>query len=258
MRSFIIIVLFGVSCSTIAQPNNDSTITRARIDSYYLKSYLFDYKDIALCPLKPSVSKYAAISAYAGTMYLLVNKYDEKIQTYSQEHKSELMDKLSRNVFEPVGSGLYPFSAVAIIYTHGLVFKNQKSKKVALNCVKSFIIASSFAQISKYAFSRQRPNVNPPDAHQWFSEFGSKSFFSGHTTTAFSIATVIAEEYKKTVWVPVLCYSVVTCTGLSRIYDNKHWASDVLTGALVGYLCGRLAVHKNNWGIQIVPRIILN
>ena len=239
------------------QPNTDSTISRARIDKYYLGSYLKDYKSIAICPFKPTVKKYVAMVAISGATYLFINTYDEKIQSFSQEHRSSFTNKLSKDVFEPIGSGLYLFPAVALIYTHGLIFNNQKSKKVGMNCVKSFILASTFAQISKYSFQRQRPNVNPPDANNWFTGNRDKSFFSGHTTTAFSIATVIAEEYRKTIWVPILCYTAASGVGLSRINDNKHWASDVFVGALTGYLVGRLVVHTNNWGIQIVPRLII-
>jgi hypothetical protein len=186
-----------------------------------------------------------------------VSKLDLRIYEFAQEHRSPVVDELSKRVFEPTGSGQYLFPAVIALYAQGLVFKNQKSKKVSMNCLKSFVVASTFAQVAKYSFSRQRPTVDPADPHHWFTGNNDKSFFSGHTTTAFSIATVVAEEYRSTVWVPMVCYTLAGGVGLSRIYDNKHWASDVLTGALVGYLTGRLAVRTNTWGIEIVPRLIV-
>ncbi len=251
--SFILILSVA---QLFAQPNSDSSITRARIDKYYVNSYFKDYKAIVTCPFRPSIQTYTAMSVYAGTMYLLISHYDEKIQRFSQENRTTVTDKLAKYVFEPTGRGIYPAAIVGLIYTHGLIYKNQKSKKVAMNCAKSFIIANTFAQIAKYSFTRQRPFVES-NANNWFQGGDNHSFFSGHTTTAFSIMTVLAEEYKKTVWVPILSYSLATCVGLSRINDNKHWASDVLTGALCGYLTGRLVVRKNNWGINIVPKIII-
>lgn len=254
----LISILFLLTSLFIqAQPNCDTSITRARVDKYYIGSYFKDYRDIITCPFKPSVKKYTLAAVYGGAMYALISHYDEKIQIYSQDHKSSFATNASKYVFEPFGSGIYPISAIVLLYAEGVIWKNQKSKKVAMNATKSFIIATSFAQIAKYAFTRQRPLVGPADAHKWEMGGGNASFFSGHTTTAFSIATVFADEYKSTVWVPILAYTLAAGTGISRIYDNKHWASDVLTGALCGYLVGKLVVNQNNWGIKIVPRIII-
>lgn len=249
-------ILVVISLNSFCQPNSDSAITKARIDKYYITSYLKDYRDILICPFKPSVTKYASAAIYAGTMYLLVTRYDEKIQVFSQEHRTPFTNKMTKYVFEPMGSGFYPLIAVASFYAQGIIWDNQRSKKVAMNCAKSFIIAMSFCEVSKYTFTRQGI-TDPPDARKWFMGRPNLTFFSGHTTTAFSVATVIAEEYKETVWIPVVCYSLASCAGLSRIHDNAHWASDVLTGALVGYVTGRLVVRKNNWGITIVPGITL-
>jgi hypothetical protein len=250
-----LLILIGLN--GFCQPNSDTAVTKARVDKYYIKSYFKDYGDIFSSPFRPSVKKYAGAAVYAGTMYLLISQGDEKIQSFSQRQRTPFTNNLSEYVFEPMGSGIYPLIAVASFYAQGIIWNNQRSKKVAMNCVKSFLIANSFVQISKLAFSRQRPFVTPADANIWFRGRPNDSFFSGHTTTAFSVATVIAEEYKETVWVPIVSYTLASCAGLSRIHDNKHWASDVLTGALVGYFTGRLIVHKNNWGITIVPGIIL-
>ena len=249
------LVLISLNC--FCQPNSDSAITKARVDKYYIKSYLKDYRDILCYPFEPSVKKYVGAGVYAGTMYLLISNTDGQIQSFSQRQRTPFTNNLTKYVFEPMGSGVYPLIAVASFYATGIIWENQRSKKVAMNCVKSFLIANSFTQVSKLAFSRQRPFMEPADANRWFMGNGNNSFFSGHTTTAFSVATVIAEEYKETVWIPIVSYTLASCAGLSRIHDNKHWASDVLTGALVGYVTGKLIVHQNNWGITIVPRIIL-
>jgi membrane-associated phospholipid phosphatase len=72
----------------------------------------------------------------------------------------------------------------------------------------------------------------------------NSSFPSGHTTVAFAAATVFAMEYHNKPLVPILAYSAATLIGLSRIAENKHWATDVLTGAAVGYLTGKLVVNN--------------
>ncbi len=74
-------------------------------------------------------------------------------------------------------------------------------------------------------------NVTRPDGSD------NKSYPSGHTATAFMAATMLTKEYSDvSPWIGVGAYSVAAATGLMRVANNKHWLSDVLTGAGVGIL----------------------
>lgn len=74
-------------------------------------------------------------------------------------------------------------------------------------------------------------NVTRPDGSD------DRSFPSGHTATAFMTATMLTKEYGSvSPWIGVGAYSVAAATGLMRVANNKHWLSDVLTGAGVGIL----------------------
>ncbi len=67
------------------------------------------------------------------------------------------------------------------------------------------------------------------------------SFPSGHTATAFMTATMLAKEYgHKSPWVGIAAYATASSTGFMRMANNKHWLSDVLTGAGVGILSTEL------------------
>lgn len=78
---------------------------------------------------------------------------------------------------------------------------------------------------------KQTTNVERPDGSN------KHSFPSGHTATAFMTATMLTKEYgHKSPWVGVGAYSMATATGLMRMANNKHWLSDVLTGAGIGIL----------------------
>ena len=78
---------------------------------------------------------------------------------------------------------------------------------------------------------KQTTNVERPDGSN------KHSFPSGHTATAFMTATMFTKEYgHKSPWAGVGAYSVATATGLMRMANNKHWLSDVLTGAGIGIL----------------------
>jgi membrane-associated phospholipid phosphatase len=79
------------------------------------------------------------------------------------------------------------------------------------------------------------------------------SFPSGHTATAFTLATVVALQYRHRIWVPVLAYTVAAGVGLSRMAMDRHWASDVLVGAVVGHLVARLVVRNHFRRPRVVP-----
>jgi len=81
-------------------------------------------------------------------------------------------------------------------------------------------------EASKYIVGRERPDQS-----------NHSSFPSGHTSTAFVAAEFLHQEYKdQSVWISVGGYSMATLIGVARIYNNKHWVSDVVTGAGVGIL----------------------
>jgi membrane-associated phospholipid phosphatase len=67
------------------------------------------------------------------------------------------------------------------------------------------------------------------------------SFPSGHTATAFVAAEFLHQEYKdKSAWISAGGYGMATLIGISRIYNNKHWVSDVIAGAGIGILSTKI------------------
>ena len=71
----------------------------------------------------------------------------------------------------------------------------------------------------------------------------ANSWPSGHTATAFVGATLLHKEYglTRSPWYSVVGYSAATATGIMRVLNNRHWVSDVLSGAGIGIVSGELA-----------------
>ena len=90
----------------------------------------------------------------------------------------------------------------------------------------SNILAGGITQGAKMTIGRKRPDTS-----------NTHSFPSGHTQTAFVAAEFLHQEYKdKSVWISIGGYSAATFVGIARIYNNKHWLSDVVAGAGIGIL----------------------
>lgn len=96
----------------------------------------------------------------------------------------------------------------------------------------SYGIMALFVNSIKYTAKEMRPDGST-----------ANSWPSGHTATAFVGATILHKEYGMTrsPWYSVAGYGVATATGVMRVLNNRHWVSDVLSGAGIGIMSGELA-----------------
>ena len=96
----------------------------------------------------------------------------------------------------------------------------------------SYAIMGGFVNGIKYTAKEMRPDGST-----------ANSWPSGHTATAFVGATILHKEYGMTrsPWYSVAGYGVATATGVMRVLNNRHWVSDVLSGAGIGIMSTELA-----------------
>jgi membrane-associated phospholipid phosphatase len=119
--------------------------------------------------------------------------------------------------------------------------------------LEALAISGQVTSALKGLFGRARPYAAGGDASDFdwgggFSTSERRSFPSGHTSMAFTFASVVAEETshrwpRANRFVAPLAYAAATGVGLARMYNDKHWASDVALGAAIGTLAGRLVVR---------------
>src|SRR6185436_4461161 len=100
------------------------------------------------------------------------------------------------------------------------------------------------AEPLKFTVGRALPNRKLGTQH--YSPFTSENdaFPSGHTTEAFTLASVIAAHYDS-LWVKIAAYGTASAVGWARDNQNQHFTSDVVAGALIGTLVGNKVVHYN-------------
>lgn len=229
MKIAITIFFSAISLCLNAQILNDSSqFGLIKKDSVTKKKYRF---------IKP-VSIAAGYSAFTLFTYRYL---DDEVQEISQANQT----KFIYNSFETVGYlGLGTSNIVITAGTGviGVITKNKRFEKATILLTGSHVINDFITHQLKITFQRHRPNTGA--SYNTFDWRGgtkvNQSFVSNHTSNAFTTATVFALCFPDKKWMPIVAYSTASIVGLSRIYQNEHWASDVLAGAAVGFLSAQL------------------
>jgi len=227
------------------------------LNTDYFFDILSDTKYIFLSPLRWQARDWLKASLVLGTTGVFF-ALDDEIRDFIQDERSTTTDDIA-SIFEPFGNGGYTFGGLVGFYLYGHFFENSKAERTALLAVESFAVTGIFTFALKFSTGRVRPQ-SARDSGEWNGpSLDDVSFPSGHTSSAFAIATVLASEYKNNPWVPPVAYGLAGLTGLSRLNDNKHWASDVFLGGALGYFIAKtvLKLHSNKKGrhYTIYPRI---
>jgi hypothetical protein len=194
--------------------------------------------------------------AYTGAALVVtgaVSIFDKRIGHYTQESSvqgSQSRKDFAKNVTRVNETTL---TAAAILsYGAGRLFGSPTLADVGLHTTESLVFTSAISQIIRGPLGRERPSVSPDDQYKFqfgkgFTHFENRSFPSLHSATAFAAAAALTGEMKErnsgATWIvgPIL-YAAAAVPGLTRMYLNQHWASDVVSGAFVGTLIGNRVV----------------
>ena len=229
---------------------------KMELDRDYFKGIFSDMVYTASSPLNWDRSDWITAGWVAGGTGMFI-ALDEEIHNTFKDNRGSTTDGLA-GIFEPFGNGAFTIPTLAAFYILGHFHEDEKAKRTTLIAMESFLITGLYTTVLKASFGRHRPSTG--DSSTSFDGFSidHNSFPSGHTSTAFAIATVFASQYEKTPYIKPISYGLATLTGLSRINDEKHWASDVFIGAALGYFTSKtlLRLHNNKKGqhFKIYPR----
>lgn len=140
-----------------------------------------------------------------------------------------------------VGSGL-------AAYLIGSLDDQPRLRHLGMDEIEGAILAGGIVEGAKQIARRDRP-LRSDGTRQ-----GGFSFPSGHATTAFTAATVLQQHLGYRAGVPT--YAVASYVAISRLRDNRHFASDVAFGAFTGIIIGRSVTWhgRNFYGIPVVQK----
>jgi membrane-associated phospholipid phosphatase len=230
-----------------------------RVSGEYVKGYVTDSGRMLVSPVNWNGDDWLKAGLVIGATSGLYFS-DADISDFAQRNQSSTGDKVAA-VGNVLGNPLFTVPTLGLFYLYGHLNQDPKARRASLLAIESLAISGAFTLTIKLATQRPRPFTGEAST-TWNGpsiKTISPSFPSVHAQTAFSIATVLAEEYGSNPFVPPIAYGLATLVGLSRIYDNKHWASDVFFGAAIGYFVGKAVVSyhtlRSDTALMILPTI---
>jgi membrane-associated phospholipid phosphatase len=144
-----------------------------------------------------------------------------------------------------LGDGIFAFALCGFFFY-------RKQKRLAILILVAYLSSGLVTQVLKNLIYAPRPRIYFEASQYLFhldnfsnSGGGSSSFPSGHTTSAFALATVLAVHFHKK-YIGLLLLLMAALVGYSRIYLAQHFPVDVLVGACIGITFATLSIVALN------------
>jgi membrane-associated phospholipid phosphatase len=254
------LLLLFFANSIFAQNNiniNDTNLIQPSKPIWIGKSFVQDQKNIWTSPFKIKTKDlvYLIPITIVGTSCII---YDEEIHSNIIQFRDNnpfiknLSPVLTNGGEFPVVGGIS-----AAFYLTGLVLKDNKAMQTGALAGYALVNSAVVVSILKMIAGRQRPRVDAtshwygfPESLNQFKGASSDlytSFPSGHSIAAWTLATVIAEQYKDKKAVPIIMYTLACGVALSRTTENAHWLSDAIVGSALGYGIGKYIAKKHKY-----------
>lgn len=216
----IVLVLVGLLVFCSAQMRADSVDTLCQS-----KDYKFKYK--------------ALIAPTLLISYGLIGIESDALKSFNAEILEDINDDIDDKFTMDDVSQYIPFLSVYALNGFGVKGKNNFKDR-------TIILATSYLLMgSTVAILKNNTHVMRPDGSS------ENSFPSGHTATAFMGAEFLFQEYKDvSIWYGVAGYTVAAATGFFRMYNDRHWFTDVAAGAGIGMLSAKVAY----WSYPFIRR----
>ncbi len=166
--------------------------------------------------------------------YGLIAHSSKNLKTIDLRVKEELNENFYEEFIIDDFTQYSPSAAVYVLNACGIRGKHNFRDATVILATSTLLMASTVCWL-KSAIDATRPDGS-----------ANNSFPSGHTATAFMGAEFLWQEYKDvSVWYGVAGYTVAAGTGFFRMYNNRHWLTDVVTGAGIGMLSTKIACWVN-------------
>ncbi len=209
-----------------------------KLNKEFLLNFGDDFVEVLVSPKNWKGRAFLNLSAVLGAGLLLYS-VDQDIQQWVQDHRSSSSEDIFKTITN-LGDGVVLIGLMTALYVSGEVSDNNSLRVTALLSLESWLTTGIIVRGLKSVVGRARPWTG--ESSHSFHPFSTRSRFasfpSGHASSAFAVATVIADQSKK-VYIDILAYSLATMAAFSRVHLDKHWASDILVGSAIGYFVAK-------------------
>lgn len=166
--------------------------------------------------------------------YGVIGLENDAIIHWNSEIRHEVLENVDKKVHIDDYSRFVPILSVYGLNAVGIKGKSNFKNRTVILATSCLIMGS--ATVGLKSLTR----IERPDGS------ARNSFPSGHTAIAFMGAEFLWQEYKDvSIWYGVTGYVIATGTGFLRIYNNRHWLTDVAAGAGIGILSTKIAYWMN-------------
>jgi membrane-associated phospholipid phosphatase len=231
-------VLAAVSAASGQEPRNawlqdyEDTGALRPLAKGLAKNLLLDQKEIWTSPfhmtrkdarwwLTFAAITGAAVATDRRTSRQLPNTADQR--TYSRD-------------ISQVGAAYTLIPILGGFYVSGVLAKSANLRGTGLLGGVAVSDALIVSEVLKLATRRQRPLEGDGGGHFFH---GGDSFPSGHAIESFALASVIAHRFRHKKAVVIAVYGLAGLVSASRFSGQKHFASDIAAGAVMGWFIGR-------------------
>jgi hypothetical protein len=189
-----------------------------------------------------------AASALLSTADTKIARWDQSSGVQGSAGRRRLVNDITR-----VNETTLTIAGLAT-YGIGRLTHSSAATDIGKHTTESIVITSLISQAIRGPLGRTRPHVtadsNQYDFHAFkgFTSFDNRAWPSLHSATAFAAGSALVGEIRERhpsalPWAAPLIYAAASLPGLSRMYLDQHWASDVLAGDVIGAVIGSRLVH---------------
>ena len=177
-------------------------------------------------------------------MISLLQNIDNSILLFIKNNMhGHMMDK-AMVIITSLGNGGIIWIIIAV-----LLMINKKYRKIGVMALGSLILSTILGEgILKHVVQRLRPSQDIPVINMLIAKPLSYSFPSGHTTSSFAVAGVLAKYLKK---YAIGLLGLASLIAFSRLYLYVHYPTDVVAGIILGLICSKLIIYMFNKKIII-------
>jgi len=240
---FAILIVTAISAhaqtpSPTPSPTPNASATPS-LESQFFKNILRDQKAIWTAPfhLHSQDARWLAPLGLGTAALIATDRRtgDEMAESTGQLNTSRIISY--------AGSAYGVGSVAATFYLFGRAKHDDRARETGTLGAEALIDSAIVATAVKEIAQRTRPSggVNRSDFFH-----GGSSFPSGHSIEAWSLATIIANEYHDRTLVQISAYGIASAVSVARFTGRKHYLSDVLVGSAMGYGIGKYVYHAHH------------